>query len=296
MTGVNLTVGSGTNSRSQRTASWIRRVRARVLARLVLSVVGLVWIMPILYLVNVSLRGPNELFDSSPLIFHGLTTINFTTVIAQNPLAHYFVNTALIATTSTLLVVAGAAAFAFGASVLRLPGSTFLYGLLLVTLMVPLSALVSPLAVELNHIGWINTYPGLIFPYAALGVPFAVVILKAFMDEIPPDLLDAAAVDGAKPWRVFVQVVLPILRPALIFIAVWQFITSWNEFFLALVVMSNDATKTLPLVPAQYEGVYLGNPGALFAILVLIAAPLIVLYLLVQRWFVAGLMDGAVKG
>ena len=77
---------------------------------------------------------------------------------------------------------------------------------------------------------------------------------------------------------------------------IWTFITSWNEFFLALAVMTDETMKTLPLVPQQYSGVYLSNPAALFAILTLVAAPLIILYVAVQRWFVAGLLEGAVKG
>ena len=87
-----------------------------------------------------------------------------------------------------------------------------------------------------------------------------------------------------------------MLRPSLIFVAVWQFVTGWNEFFLALTVMTQNQMMTLPLIPQQYSGVYLGNPGALFAILTFVAAPLILLFVAVQRWFVAGLLEGAVKG
>ena len=168
--------------------------------------------------------------------------------------------------------------------------------MVLLTLMVPLAALVVPLAQILVRFGWENTYWGLIIPYAALGVPFAVVILRGFMETIPVDLFEAASVEGANTWQLLTRIVLPILKPSLIFIGVWQFITSWNEFFLALIVMTQDVKKTLALVPEQYSGLYQGNPGALFAILVIIAVPLVVLYLVVQRWFVAGLMEGALKG
>ena len=195
-----------------------------------------------------------------------------------------------------VLTVGFAAAFAFGVSVLKLPFSKLLYAMVLLTLMVPLAALVVPLAQILKEFGWLNTYWGLILPYAALGVPFATVIPRGFMETFPVELLDAAAVDGATTWQVFIGIVLPILRPSLVFIGIWEFITCWNEFFLALVVMSEDAKKTLALVPQQYGGVYQGDPGALFAVLVMCALPLIAIYLIVQRWFVAGLLEGAVKG
>lgn len=260
-----------------------------------LTVLAVVWLLPFVYMVDVSFRLPQYLFDPQIIVWN-FTLVNYQTVINGNALGHYFLNTIVICCGSVVLVMALAAAFAFGVAVLRLPFARLLYALVLLTLMVPLAALVVPLAEILVRFGWENTYWGLILPYGALGVPFAVVILRGFMETIEIELFDAAAVDGASTWQLFTQIVIPIMKPSLIFIGVWQFITSWNEFFLALIVMTDDVKKTLALVPQEYGGLYEGNPGALFAILVLIAVPLIALYLVVQRWFVAGLMEGAVKG
>ena len=162
------------------------------------------------------------------------------------------------------------------------------------TLTIPIAALVIPLSVLLHNMGLLNNDLGLIGPYSALGVPFAVVIMRGFMDTLPQEVLEATVVDGASTWRVFTRVVLPMLKPSLVFIATWQLITSWNEFFLALVVMTNSAHFTLPLVPRSTRECTSPTP-AVFAILVLIAVPLIVVYIVVQRWFVAGIMSGAVK-
>jgi raffinose/stachyose/melibiose transport system permease protein len=260
-----------------------------------LTVVAIIWMLPLIYMVDVSFRLPQYLFDPA-LIVWNFTLVNYQTVINGNSLGHYFLNTVIISCASVVLVMGFAAAFAFGVTVLRLPFAKLMYALVLLTLMVPLAALVVPLAQILVRFGWENTYWGLIIPYGALGVPFAVVILRGFMETIPIDLFEAASVEGATTWQLLTRIVLPILKPSLIFIGVWQFITSWNEFFLALIVMTQDVKKTLALVPEQYSGLYQGNPGALFAILVMIAVPLVVLYLVVQRWFVAGLMEGALKG
>ena len=89
---------------------------------------------------------------------------------------------------------------------------------------------------------------------------------------------------------------IPLIKSTIIFVAVWQFIVTWNEFFLALVVMTDSSHKTVTLLPMQYSGMYMANPAALFAILVIIAVPLLVLYTFVQKYFVAGLLSGAVKG
>jgi ABC-type glycerol-3-phosphate transport system permease component len=251
--------------------------------------------LPLIYMVDVSFRLPQYLFDPA-LIVWNFTLVNYQTVIDGNSLGHYFLNTVVVSCGSVVIVTALASAFAFGVSVLRLPFAKLLYSLVLLTLMVPLAGLIVPLAQILVRFGWVNTYWGLILPYGALGVPFAVVILRGFMETIPVDLFEAASVEGASTWQLLTLVVLPIMKPSLIFIGVWQFITGWNEFFLALVVMTEDVKKTLALVPQEYGGLYEGNPGALFAILVMIAIPLVILYLVVQRWFVAGLMEGAIKG
>jgi raffinose/stachyose/melibiose transport system permease protein len=171
-----------------------------------------------------------------------------------------------------------------------------LYTSLLTTLMIPIASIVLPIAIMLRTAGWINTYQGLILPYAALGAPYAIVIIKTFMDDSPKELFEAGRIDGCTAWQLFRHVALPLVRPALIFVAVWQFIVTWNEFFLALVVMTDSSHKTVTLVPMQYSGMYMANPGALFAILVIIAVPLLVLYVFVQKYFIAGLLSGAVKG
>lgn len=269
--------------------------RTRVAVHLGLGVVLLVWMVPEAYMVSIALRPPETVFD--PTLFSWpLSFDNFVTVIRDNPLPGFFLNSLIVTVATVVLVLAVSSLFAFAAAVLKLPGTAVLYAVLLTTLMVPLASLVLPLAILLKTFGWVNRYIGLILPYAALGAPFAVVILKAFMEDAPKELFEAARVDGCTAWQTFIHVTLPLVRPALVFVAIWQFIVTWNEFFLALIVMTANEMKTVTIVPMQYSGLYMANPGALFAILTIIALPLIGLYILVQRAFVRGLLAGAVKG
>jgi raffinose/stachyose/melibiose transport system permease protein len=264
-------------------------------AKLILLVVLAFWMVPELYTISVSLRPPDKAFD--PVLFAmPITFDNFVTVIYDNPLLKFFCNSLVITAGTDLLVLGAASAFAYATSVLRLKRTMLIYTLLLTTLMVPVASIVLPLAIMLKTFGWINSYQGLVLPYAALGIPYAIVIIKAFMDESPRDLFEAALIDGCTTLQMFWHVALPLVKPALIFVAIWQFIVTWNEFFLALVVMTDSEHKTVTLVPMQYSGMYMANPGALFAILVIIALPLILLYIFVQRYFIAGLLSGAVKG
>lgn len=266
-----------------------------VVIHVVLTVMLAFWMIPEAYMFSIALRTPAHVFDAT-LFTWPVTFGNFVTVIRDNPLIVFFLNSLAITAATVVIVVAAASLFAFAVAILKLRGSLVLYATLLTTLMVPIASLVLPLAILLKQFGWINNYLGLIVPYSALGVPFAIVVLKAFMEDSPRELYEAARVDGCNAWQTYVFVTLPLVRPALVFVAIWQFIVSWNEFFLALIVMTQSEMKTLTIVPMQYSGLYMANPGALFAVLALIALPLIILYVVVQRAFVRGLLAGAVKG
>jgi raffinose/stachyose/melibiose transport system permease protein len=270
-------------------------LRKRTLVIVVLLIVGVLWMIPEFYLVSISLRTPANAFDShlfvAPLGFE-----NYGIVISQNPLLKYFFNSTAVTVPTVLIVLLFASLFAFGKVILKLRWGDAVYTVLLTALMVPLTTLVLPLALMLKGFKMINTYSGLIAPYSALGIPFAVVVLNAFLEDSPKELYEAARVDGCGPWQLYWRVSLPLIRPSLVFVGIWQFITTWNEFFLALVVMTDADHRTLPLVPQQYSGLYMANPGALFAVLVIVALPLILLFLAVQKAFVRGLLEGAVKG
>ena len=270
------------------------QLRAFVIHAVLFAVLGL-WMVPQVYMLSIGLRTPAQAFNPV-LIAWPMTLSNFVTVIRDNPLPRIMLNSLIVTVCTVAIVVSVASLIAFACAILKLKGSTVLYTTLLTTLMVPLASLVLPLAILLQTFGWVNTYWGLIFPYAALGVPFAMVVLKAFMEDAPSELFEAARVDGCTAWQSYWHVALPLVRPALVFVAIWQFIVTWNEFFLALIVLTKSEMKTLTIVPMQYSGLYMANPGALFAILTLIALPLILLYVVVQRAFVRGLLAGAVKG
>ncbi|MDQ0396511.1 carbohydrate ABC transporter permease [Labrys monachus] len=276
------------------TATARARLRSLAVHLVLFAVLGL-WMIPQAYMLSIGLRTPEQAFD--PVLFAWpITFDNFVTVLGDNPLGGIFLNSLIVTVATVAIVVAVSSLFAFACAILKLRGSMVLYATLLVTLMVPLASLVLPLAILLQTFGWVNTYWGLIFPYSALGVPFAMVVLKAFMEDSPAELFEAARVDGCSSWQSYWHVALPLVRPALVFVAIWQFIVTWNEFFLALIVLTKSEMKTLTIVPMQYSGLYMANPGALFAILTLIALPLVLLYVVVQRAFVRGLLAGAVKG
>ncbi len=199
---------------------WLNKEnRKSIVIHAVLLVLLMIWMIPEIYMFTMALRTPAQVFDPSLFVWP-ITWDNFVTVIIDNPLHVFFINSIIVTVMTVLAVIVLSSLFAFAISVLKLPGSLVLYAILLTTLMVPIASLVLPLAILLKNFDWVNRYLGLILPYIALGVPFSVVVLKAFFEDSPKELFDAAKVDGCNAFQVYWHIALPMVRPALV---LWPF-------------------------------------------------------------------------
>ena len=256
------------------------RMGSRVGLVIMVGVV-ILWMLPLYRLLTVSLESG------------GLD--NYAEVLAKEGLGRYLLNSTIVtaATVLGVLVMASMGAFAF--SKLRFRGRKVLYALVLSGLMIPVAAILVPLTQIQGLLGFANTYQGLIFPYAALALPFALVLLKNAYDALPDELLEAAVVDGAGGWRAFVRVMLPLTSPTLVMVGIWTFLNSWNEFLLALLFMSAPEMRTITVIPASFQLSFFVDVPKIFAALVLIQLPVVVLYSAFQGHFQRGLTAGAVK-
>lgn len=269
--------------------------RGRLIAGAVLTVATAISLVPTIYMIDMSLRTSDDSF--APVLFAAHPTLaNYVTVLHGGHLARFFVNSVIVAAGTVSLTLVAVTGLAFAISRLKIRFGHLMLLAVVSALLLPLASLLIPITVLLRELHMTNSWFGLIGPETALGIPFGTVIVKGAMDEIPVALEEAAVIDGAGSFTVLCWIVVPLIRPSLIVVAVWQFLFSWNEFFLALVVMTRNALKTLPLAPLYYEGPYMTDPGKLFAVLTLIAVVPMVVYLILQRWFVAGLLAGSVKG
>lgn len=252
-------------------------------------------LVPTIYMVDISLRTAAHSFD--PVLIAARPTLaNYVVVLHSGHLGRFFANSVAIAAGSVALTLFAAVTLSFAIARLKIRFGRAILLLVLSALLLPLASLLIPITVLLKNLGLTNSYFGLIGPNAALGIPFATVIVNEAMAAIPDELEEAATLDGASSLTVLWRIVVPLIRPALIVVAIWEFLFAWNEFFLALVIMTRNAMKTLPLAPLYYQGPYMTDPGKLFAILTLIAVVPMILYACLQRWFVGGLMAGGVKG
>ncbi len=261
-----------------------------------LTLLTVVWLVPLAMMVAVAIT-PSQMraLKFGGLLIGGVSFENFVRVFHDTPIALHLFNSIVITVTSVALVVAIGSLAAYAFARMRFFAQEVWFYLLIVTLMLPIPALVVPIFHINKDLGLLNSYFGLILPYTALGVPFAIIVLRSFFETLPKDLEEAALLEGCSRFNIYLRIVMPLSWPALSVVVIFQFLTSFNEFILALVTIDETELKPLTLVPLLYADAFLAHPGNLFAVLTLITIPVIVVYLGMQRFLVSGLSSGAAQ-
>jgi raffinose/stachyose/melibiose transport system permease protein len=163
-------------------------------------------------------------------------------------------------------------------------------------MLIPVQMTVLPLFVLLRDIGLLSTLGAMIFPYIAMGLPLGVLILTPLIATLPREMSDAARMDGATEWQIFLRIVMPMIRPGLASVVILNGVWMWNEFFIPLVLAIQPTTQTLPVGIMSFVGTYSTEWGLIFASVVMATAPAVIAYVVMSRQFVEGLTAGAVKG
>lgn len=254
---------------------------------------------PFLWQVVTSLKPPGEVMTVPPTYWPSAPTLaSYAKIFSTRPFATYLFNSAVVASATTALCTALATLAAYAFARLPLPGGTWAVRTMLFVSLFPPTVLIVPLYRLVQTAGLLNNPLGLILPYTALNLPFAIWVLMTFFKAVPKDLEEAAAVDGLSRWQTLWKVVFPLAAPAVATTAILVFIFSWNEFLLALVFMSKDAARTVPVGIAMLSGVtvYEVPWDQISAAVVLTTLPVVALVLAFQRRIVEGLTAGAVKG
>lgn len=253
---------------------------------------------PLLWMLSVSFKGPRELVELHPHLIPSQATFeNYREAWKQNGLVHSAWNSLKVATfTSILTTLVGLpAAYVLA----RQKGwiSRLGLGWILLSQMFPLILIIIPLFLLLRQLHLSDSHVGLVFVYMVWTLPFILWMLQSYVRGIPRDLEEAAMVDGASRLFVLRTVILPLLAPGIVVTALFAFITAWNEFFFALVLLQTPSLTTLPLRLAQFVGIEgIVRLGPLAASALLATIPSLVLFTIIQRWLTRGLLSGAVKG
>lgn len=276
----------------------------RVASHAVMAVMAVYFLLPFWWLLVAATKNNDGLFGSQPLWFGGDFSLfgNLSHLFSQGDGIYlkWLRNSALYAVVSGVGATAVAALAGYAFAKLRFPGRNALFATLLGLIMVPMTALVLPTYLLMSEIGLTDSIWAVILP--SLLNPFGVYLLRVYAhDSVPDEMLEAARIDGAGEFRVFLSIALPAMRPALVTVLLFTMVASWNNFFLPLVMLSDDDLFPLTVgLRTWYMSATIGNGGqALFSVIVagsLVAIiPLIIAFLLLQRYWRGGLTIGAVK-
>jgi raffinose/stachyose/melibiose transport system permease protein len=252
-------------------------------------------VVPLLYVFLDGARSTAQISANSTALPHPWVWSNYGSILSSAPFWQFLGNSALIATVATLLAVVLGSMAAFALSRYTFRGREFFYTLFISGLLFPLVMAALPLFALLQDIGLLDSPFGVALPEAAFSLPITMLILRPFMRAIPGELEDAAMVDGAGRMRFFVQILLPLSKPALVTVSLLAFVTSWNQFLLPLLVFTTQSHFTLPVGVSTYQSTYTANTALVLAFTALAAVPALAVFVFAERYLVAG-AAGAVKG
>jgi len=262
---------------------------------LVLLLAALLSVGPFYWMFVGATRTSGEIFSTPPNWLPGSNFgTNFANLEAGIGFSGVLVNSLIITTLYTIfsVIICSMAGYAFAK--FQFKGRNVLFFALLVAIMIPYQVTLIPLFQLMAKWGWLNTYQAVILPN--LAHPFGIFLMRQNMQAIPNELLEAARVEGSGEWRIFTSIVLPVMRPALAALAIFMFMFQWNNFVWPLLVMNSSDMYTLPVALSSLIGLSRIDYGQVMMGTLLSTLPILVLFLFLQRQFVAGLLGGSVKG
>ena len=292
-------MAAGTQSAPERSNVSGKQLRDRLmgwLAFAVLLLAAIVWLIPIAWVVDTALKTESDT-TTVPVTWippSGFTLESFWQILSAGNMLRWYFNSFLTSSIITLMVVLLASLAAFGFSRVAFRGSNFLFFMIVAGIVIPPQVLIVPLFIEMQALGLVDTYWGIILPQMA--APIAVFIFKQFFDGIPHELEDAARVDGASRLRVYWQIWMPLSRPAIAAVAIFIFVLSWNNFLWPFIVVTNTDMMTIPVGIATVQSSYGVRYADIMASAVLAGLPLVIVFLFFQRQIVQGIANTGLKG
>jgi len=257
----------------------------------------LVGAFPLLWMLSTSLKPSSEIFATPPTLVPVQSTLeNFTRLFAETSFLSYFRNSVVVSLATVLLTLSVSAAGAYGLTRCVFPGREKVAGLILMTYMFAPIMIIIPFYILVKRLGLVNTHLALVLSYTTFCLPFCLWLLRSFFQSIPLELEEAALVDGAGLGRAVWYVVLPLALPGIIAAGIFTFILAWNDFLFALVLITSEELKTLPVGVNDLFNATIVDWGMIMAAGVVITVPTIAFFVAVQRYLIQGWGAGGVKG
>lgn len=273
-----------------------KKITKKVLLYVILIILALIWIVPMFTLVATAIKSKSDFYSGAGLFSlpESIAWENFVNAITKGRLLTYMKNDLIICMLKVPLGIIIESMAAFALTRLNVKHRTGLFIFFLIGMMLPMQTALVPINVVYSKLGLMNSYFGLFYVYVGFGISFGILILRGFFNGIPKELDEAAYLDGCNKWQLFYKIILPVAKPAIATLVITDFLSTWNEYLLASVIINDNTKKTVPVGIMTFVGEHGTDYGYLCAGVLLSVVPVLVVYLLFQRHFVEG-MAGAVK-
>ena len=266
-----------------------------LLVHAALVVLTLLSLAPLLWMLSVSFMPAGGASRFPPPLLPDVPTLdNYRALFQRIGMGGSFLNSVLVSSAITLLSLLINAMAGYGFAKLRFAGRERLFKMLLAALVIPSQVTMLPLFLMLKEMGLVNSYAGVVIP--GLASIFGIFLVRQYARSIPDELMEAARIDGAGEWRIFFRIVLPMLKPVLVTLAIFTFMGSWNDFMWPLIVLTDQTHQTLPVALASLSREHIQDVEMMMAGAVLTVTPVLLLFLVLQRYYIQGLLLGSVKG
>lgn len=273
-----------------------RSLASSLVRYLLLAAGGLILMTPFLYMLSTSFKPHTFVLELPPRFIPTEPTLeNYVRALTSNNFGRYFLNSLFVASSATVINLLLSSALAYGFARYDFPGRAALFYLLMGTMMIPGLVLIIPQFVLARDLHLLNSLWGLIVVYST-GAAFNMFLLRNYFEQIPDAVFESALIDGAGPYTIFLQVALPLARPALAAVAIFTFLGSWDEFIWALTAINDPNLYTLPIALRLFQQQRGTEWGLVFAASVIAVLPVIIVYVIFQRQIISGVTAGAVKG
>lgn len=271
--------------------------KKKILSYLTLTIVSALTAFPVIWMILMSVRPNVEVFSIPPTIIPRKFTLQaYTQVLSNSTYMRFFLNSYIVGLMVTLVSIIVATFAGYGFSRFKFQGGRLMNVFIVSTQMVPPITLLIPYFAMIVKVNLYDTYGGLIVTYASFSLPYAILMMTAYFNTIPKELDEAAIVDGASRFRVLRSIVFPAAVPGIIATGVYTFLLAWNEFLFALTLTRSTNMRTVPVGISMLMGEHAYNWNTMLSISMLGSIPVLLMFVITQKYFISGLAAGAVKG
>jgi len=268
----------------------LRRRVSRTAIFAILCLVGVVMLFPFVYMTRISVESYDQYIGAG-----GFSADSWALLFDSIPVLQQLVNSTIVTMGAIVIIVAVSTTGGFAFAKLGYPASSAVFLLLIAGMMIPVQSIIIPEFVNVSQLGLINQLPGAIIVYAALGAPFATYLMTTYYRGVPTELVEASLMDGASYWQIFRTIMLPLAVPAIVTVAVLQFIQVWDDLLIGLLFLQTPDVRTITVGLATLQSSHIVNVPTLMAGSIVSALPAIIVYLVFQRYLVRGLTMGMGK-